>query len=119
LASSSSITPALLNAPFSSHILVFSGARPFCSFDDLASNLDEPLHALNAYQEAQNSAAHQFDLSIGLKSPSPDLPLEEELRCQEEKDIERAAALPVPLSGKVDPPRCNAFPTTGNSLAAQ
>ncbi|KAJ7302925.1 hypothetical protein DFH08DRAFT_826080 [Mycena albidolilacea] len=40
--------------------------------------------------EAQNSAAHQFDLSIGLKSPSPDLPLEEELRRQEEKDIKEA-----------------------------
>ncbi|KAJ7721972.1 hypothetical protein B0H14DRAFT_2642277 [Mycena olivaceomarginata] len=53
-------------------------------------NLDEPLRALNAYQEAQNSAAHQFDLSIGLKSPSPDLPLQEELRRQEEKDIKEA-----------------------------
>ncbi|KAJ7894412.1 hypothetical protein B0H14DRAFT_2559196 [Mycena olivaceomarginata] len=89
-ASSSSIPPALSNTPFSTHIPVFSGARPFRSFDDLASNLDEPLRALNAYQEAQNSAAHQFDLSIGLKSPSPDLPLEEELRRQEEKDIEEA-----------------------------
>ncbi|KAJ7922241.1 hypothetical protein B0H13DRAFT_2655778 [Mycena leptocephala] len=89
-ASSSSITPALSNVPFPSHIPVFPGARPFRSFDDLASNLNEPLCALNAYQEAQNSAAHQFDLSIGLKSPSLDLPLEEELRCQEEKDIEEA-----------------------------
>ncbi|KAJ7881678.1 hypothetical protein B0H13DRAFT_2540367 [Mycena leptocephala] len=82
--------PALSNVPFPSHIPVFSGARPFHSFDDLASNLNEPLHALNAYQEAQNSAAHQFDLTIGLKSPSLDLPLEEELRYQEEKDIEEA-----------------------------
>ncbi|KAF7348777.1 hypothetical protein MVEN_01397300 [Mycena venus] len=89
-ASSSSIAPAPSNAPFPSHIPVFPGARPFRSFDDLASDFNEPLRALNAYQEAQDSAARQFDLSIGLKSPSPDLPLEEELRRQEEKDIEEA-----------------------------
>ncbi|KAF7356302.1 hypothetical protein MVEN_00962100 [Mycena venus] len=90
LASSSSIAPAPSNAPFPSHIPVFPGARPFRSFDDLASDFNEPLRALNAYQEAQDSAARQFDLSIGLKLPSPDLPLEEELRRQEEKDIEEA-----------------------------
>ncbi|KAJ7688901.1 hypothetical protein B0H14DRAFT_3533036 [Mycena olivaceomarginata] len=89
-ASSSSLTPVSSNTPFPAHIPVFPGPRPFRSFDDLASNLNEPLRALNAYQEAQNSAAHQFDLSIGLKSPSPDLPLEEELRRQEEKDIKEA-----------------------------
>ncbi|KAJ7320714.1 hypothetical protein DFH08DRAFT_818974 [Mycena albidolilacea] len=88
--SSSSLTPVSSNMPFPAHIPVFSGARPFRSFDDLASNLNKPLCALNAYQEAQNSVAHQFDLSIGLKSPSPDLPLEEELCRQEEKDIKEA-----------------------------
>jgi hypothetical protein len=59
-------------------------------FDDLASNLNKPLRALNAYQEAQNSVAHQFDLSIGLKLASPELPLEEELCRLEENDIKEA-----------------------------
>ncbi|KAJ7831528.1 hypothetical protein B0H14DRAFT_3463997 [Mycena olivaceomarginata] len=36
-ASSSSLTPVSSNTPFPAHIPVFPGARPFRSFDDLAS----------------------------------------------------------------------------------
>ncbi|KAJ6463106.1 hypothetical protein DFH09DRAFT_1295913 [Mycena vulgaris] len=71
--------------------------RPFTSFFAMHQDVMSPLKALENWQvreDARKAAeGRQLDLAVGLKSPSPDVPLEVALRRQEDADLALALHL--------------------------
>ncbi|KAJ7774458.1 hypothetical protein DFH07DRAFT_952160 [Mycena maculata] len=63
---------------------------PFTFYDDLLDDALYPLTQLHAYQQREHTAEQAMDNALGLRSPSPDISLEDALLQQEADDLTEA-----------------------------